>query len=890
VSSRSKLESLAEVSTQASQQIRVQPTQVKIEPGTSLGRYKLRSLIGEGGMGQVYRATDTTLGRDVAVKLLLPDIAPGSEQLQRFEQEARAAGALNHPNILAIYDVGTVDGLSYVVSELLEGETLRDRTRGGAIPIRKTIDYAHQIARGLAAAHAKGIVHRDLKPENIFITKDGHVKILDFGLAKLSNPLGDFGAESEAETVRVKTRAGTIMGTVGYMSPEQVKGAAVDYRSDIFSFGAVFYEMLTGKRAFRGESAIEIMSAILSQEPPEPTEAELAIAPAFERIVRHCLEKRPENRFQSTRDLAFDLESLASTVTTSGSTLTTRPGVKAPGARRNWVVPSAIALALIGVAAAYFLGKSGVRQGDPSSYHQLTFRRGTIYSARFAPDGNTIVFSATWNGNPLDIYEMRSGSADAKPLGLTDAQVLALSPTSEMAVLLNSKHLYHAVRRGTLARMPLGGGAAREMLENVHEVDWGPNGDLAVVRFEQERNILEYPVGKVLYQTDGYISNPRVSPKGDAVAFLNHPFDGDDRGSVMIVDAQGQTKKLTGDWAGEDGLAWSSAGNEIWFTASRSGEAQALYAVTLSGKERVVARAPISLHLQDISREGQVLLTGENQSTPIGCLVPDETKERDLSWSNQVRINDLSNDGKAFVFTHFGQSSGTNYHVYLRKTDGTAAIQLGDGFGGAFSPDGKWVSSILSSPPEIILLPTGAGQAKRLERFGIEQYGYSTSWLPDGKSILFNGKEPGHLLRTYLQSVDGGAPRPVTPEGYAGTLVSPDGQFLLARDLDEKEALAVYPLNGGEPRRVPGLEEDDRVIRWGPDGRSLYVYRPRERPLKLFKLNIATGQKEPGKEIVPADLAGIRGPVNVLITPDGRGYIYAFTRSLTDLYLVTGLN
>ncbi len=840
-------------------------------------------------MGQVYRATDSTLDRDVAIKILLPDTTPGSEQFQRFEQEARAAGALNHPNILAIYDIGSEEGLTYVVSELLEGETLRDRIRNNnSLPSKKILDYAQQIVRGLAAAHAKGIVHRDLKPENVFITTDGHVKILDFGLAKLINPLADINQDPEAETMRVKTRAGTIMGTVGYMSPEQVKGAPVDHRSDIFSFGVVFYEMLTGKRAFRGESPIEVMSAILSKEPPEPTETERAIAPAFERIVRHCLEKRPEDRFQSTKDLAFDLESLSGTFTTSGSTVTRRPVVK--GVSRKMVALAlATVLSLAAVAAVYFVGKNSVSR-EPPSYHQLTFRRGTIYSARFSPDGDTIVFSATWNGNPLDIYEMRSGSTDSKPLGLTDAQVLAVSPASEMAVLLNSQHLYHSVRRGTLARMPLGGGAAREMLENVHEVDWGPNGELAVVRFAQERNLLEYPVGKVLYQTDGYISNPRVSPKGDAVAFLDHPFDGDDRGSVMIVDAQGQTKKLTGDWAGEDGLAWSAAGNEIWFTASRSGEAQALYAVTLSGKERIVARAPISLRLQDISREGQVLLTGESQSTPIACLVPEETKERDLSWLNQVRINDLSNDGKSFVFTHFGQSSGTNYHVYLRKADGTSAIQLGDGFGGAFSPDGKWVSSILSSPPEIVLLPTGAGQAKRLERSGIEQYGYSTSWLPDGKSIVFNGKEPGHLLRTYWQSVDGGPPRPVTPEGYSGTLVSPDGQFLLARDLDEKEAIAVYPLNGGEPRRVPGLEENDRVIHWGADGRSLYVYRPRESPLKLFKLNIATGQKELGKEIVPADLAGIRGPVNVLITPDGRGYIYAFTRSLTDLYLVTGLN
>ena len=840
-------------------------------------------------MGQVYRATDTSLGRDVAVKLLHPDIAPNPEQVERFAQEAKAAGALNHPNVLAIYDVGTHEDLYYVVSELLEGETLRERTRSGPIPIRKATDYAQQIARGLAAAHAKGIVHRDLKPENIFITKDGHLKILDFGLAKLSSPLGDINADLEADTVRVKTRAGSIMGTVGYMSPEQVKGEQVDQRSDIFSFGAVFYEMLAGKKAFRGESPIEIMSAILTKEPPEPTESQRTFAPPFERIVRHCLEKRPEDRFQSTRDLVFDLESLSVTSTVSGSTIT----AGAATSPRRTISPklaAAIVLPLIALAGAFFLGKISAKRGDPPSYHQITFRRGTIYSARFAADGDTVLFSATWNGNPLDVYETRSGTTDSKPLGLTDAHILSVSANNEMAVLLKSQQVYHSIRRGTLARMALGGGAPRELMENVQEADWGPDGNLAVVRFDQDRNYLEYPIGKVLYQTGGYISSPRVSPKGDAVAFLDHPVDGDDRGTVMLIDASGQKKTLTGDWAGEDGLAWSRNGNEIWFTATKSGEAQALYAVTLEGKERIVARAPVSLRLHDISPEGLVLLTGDNQSTPISCLVPGETAERDLTWLNWVRINDLANDGKMFTFTHFGQSSGTNYQVFLRKTDGTSAIQIGDGFGGSLSPDGKWVSSVLSSPPQLLLLPTGAGQPKRLERFGIEQFGYATSWLPNGKTIVFSGKEPGHSLRTYLQNVDGGSPRAVTPDGFFGNLVSPDGQFLLARDSAEKKPYAIYSLSGGEPRSIPGLEDGDRVIRWGRDGRSLYVYRPRERPLKIFKLDVATGKKEPGKEIVPADLAGIHGPINVLMTPDGVGYIYAFTRYLSDLYVVSGLN
>jgi Tol biopolymer transport system component len=860
---------------------------MEIGPGTRVGRYEVRLLLGEGGMGQVYRATDATLGRDVAIKILPSGLGTAAERLYRFEQEAKSASALNHPNILAIYDVGTHDGSPYIVSELLEGETLRDRLRIGAIPLKKAIDYAQQIVKGLAAAHTKGIIHRDLKPENLFITKDGHVKILDFGLAKLTNPLSDFASEPEADTVRLKTHPGVVMGTAGYMSPEQVRGEPADHRSDIFSFGAVFYEMLTGKRAFRGESPIEIMSAILSQEPLEPTDEKPGIVPAFERVVHHCLEKRREDRFQSTRDLAFDIESLAGTATLSVPTIAAARAASRRRTRRMWVA-GAIVLFLGALAVAFFLGKSSGRPAPPL-YQQLTFRRGTIYSARFASDGHTILFSASWNGHPVDIYEMRSETPESKPLGLIDAQVLAVSSTSEIAVLLNSRHLFHEVRQGTLARMSIGGGAAREILENVQEADWGPDGSLAVIRFDETHNYLEYPIGKILYTTDGYVSNPRVSPKGDMVAFLDHPVHGDSRGSVMIVNANGEKKKLSDDWAGEEGLAWSPSGDEVWFTATKTGEAQALYATTLAGKQRVVARGPVSLTLHDISRDGRLLLTGDNQSTPISGLAPNETKERDLSWLNWVRVNDLSNDGKTFVFTDFGQSSGTNYTVYLRKTDGSPAIKLGEGFGFGLSPDGKWVAAVFYSPPQIVLLPTGAGQPKRLERFQIEQYDYGAYWLPDGKSIVFVGKEPGHLQRSYVQSVDGGPPRPVTPDGVVGTLISPDVQFLLARDRDSKKAPVLWPLGGGEPRSISGLDNQDRVIRWGIERGTVYVYRQRELPLKVFKLDVATGHKQLWKEITPADPSGILGSINVLLTPDGKGYVYGFTRYLSDLYLVEEL-
>ena len=421
-----------------------------LAPNAHLGRYEIRSKIGEGGMGEVYRARDPKLGREVAIKVLPAAFSADKERLSRFEQEAQAAGALNHPNILTVYDVDTHDGSPYVVSELLEGETLRERLGAHAsnvpLPQRKAIDYALQIAHGLSAAHEKGIVHRDLKPENLFITKDGRVKILDFGLAKLLRPRsGD--VDTEAATMHAHTDPGVVLGTVGYMSPEQVRGQRVDHRSDIFSFGTVFYEMLSGRRAFHGQSAVETMSAILKEDPPELTKDNAAISPALEQGVRHCLEKNPEERFQSARDLAFAINSLSGL--SSGASVTRAAGVTLPS--RRWrlqliVFPLVILAALAG---GLFLGKP-VWKISPPALHQITFRSGTIFTARFAPDGQTIVYGAAWEGKPSEVFSARTDSPELRPLGAADASLLSISANGEMALLLHPEALLVRIADGTL--------------------------------------------------------------------------------------------------------------------------------------------------------------------------------------------------------------------------------------------------------------------------------------------------------------------------------------------------------------------------------------------------------------------------------------------------------
>src|SRR5271156_2450113 len=360
--------------------------------GTKLGPYEIVAPIGAGGMGEVYRAKDTRLGRDVAIKVLPEGFARDADRLRRFEQEARAVAALNHPNILAIHDIGEYNGAPFLVSELLEGHSLREELNSGALPTRRAVEDASQIAQGLAAAHDKGIVHRDLKPENVFVTKDGRLKILDFGLAKLAKLQTAADEDATLGAAAQETSPGTVLGTVGYMSPEQVRGEAADARSDIFALGSILYEMLSVQRAFRRDTSAETMTAILKEDPPEISTLSKPIAPALERIVRRCLEKKPQQRFQSARDLAFSLEGLSGTTSATAAHAALASPEK-PG--RKWLMPLAAGLLLLIAvgAAGWFFGR-GTGSTAPPLYHQLTFERGLVFAARFAPDGRSIYYSA----------------------------------------------------------------------------------------------------------------------------------------------------------------------------------------------------------------------------------------------------------------------------------------------------------------------------------------------------------------------------------------------------------------------------------------------------------------------------------------------------------------
>ncbi len=849
--------------------------------GTKLGPYEILAPLGAGGMGEVYRARDARLNREVAIKVLPAAFARDPERLRRFQQEAQAVAALNHPNILAVHDFGEHEGSPYLVTELLEGETLRERLRSGALPVRKATAYSEQVARGLAAAHEKGIVHRDLKPENIFVTRDGRVKILDFGLAKLTHP--EDAVLSDAATLASQTEPGVVMGTVGYMSPEQVKGQSADHRSDLFSFGAILYEMLSGKRAFQGDTAVETMSAILKQDPPELTEANRSVPPALERVVLHCMEKNPEERFQSARDVAFNLANLSES---SGSSAAVR-ATKVP---RRWsgVFPVLAGLLLLLLIADHWLWPR--HQPAVPVFHRLTYELGTVNSARLSPDGHTVVYSAAWEGQPAQIYSTRAEFPQPQAIGVRGSKVAAISTNNEIAFLVRKTGVDEpgSDLAGTLARVPLSGGSPREVLDQVRDAAWGPDGNLAVVHIVNGRDRLEYPIGKVLYDTAGWISDPRFSRQGDKIAFFDHTADPDTRGTVAVVNMSGHKQILTREWEDVRGLAWSPRDQEIWFAASDNGAEDYLRAVTLSGQLRLVLSVPTTLMLQDIAADGRVLLLSADARFRVAGRAAGATREQDLSWYEYTLLNDLSSDGQKILVEEQSAIEGPNYSVGMRSLDGSAPIRLGEGYGGGFSPDGKWALSFIPGPPpKITILPTGAGEPRTVAIPGIERIiALRLGFFPDGKRIWFTGAEANRPLRTYMQEISGGAPRPVTPEGVFAVSVSPDGKFMVAPDPDGR--LALFPVEGGAVRAVTGLDPGQLFVQWGEDGRSLYV-RDDAMPTSVYKVELSTGKKTLVLRLIPPDPSGVANLNTVLLSRDGKGYAYDYSRILSELMVVEGL-
>jgi dipeptidyl aminopeptidase/acylaminoacyl peptidase len=800
---------------------------------------------------------------------------------------------LNHTNIMAIYDVGRWHGQPYVVTELLEGRTLRQLLAAGRLSPRSAIGYAIDIARGLAAAHRKEIVHRDLKPENVFVTHDGNVKILDFGLAKLAQPADDV---SRAD-VRL-TQSGTLLGTLAYMAPEQIRCEPTDPSTDIFALGVLLYEMATGTRPFDRGTVAETMAAILHEDPPPVTALRPDAPPVLDVIVRRCLEKQGADRFRSAHDLGLVLEAIH-----VGSSASHRIGLRPPSSSRNLWLATAAALA-IGVLAALPSAIDRMREqravagaeavDSAAVFRRLTFRRGWISSARFAPDANTVVYSATWDGGPPEVYLLRTDAPEARSLGLRDADLLGVSAAGELAVMRHpalSLNIYH--RLGTLARASLGGGAPRDLVDAVRYADWAPDGKaLAVVRDADGRRRLEYPIGTVLYEVPATESNtivvPRVSPDGERIAFFEGFGARVARWSVNVVDRQGHKTRLGPDWYDWWRVAWSPSGDQVWFAASKSGSASALYAATLGGDVRRLLHVPGTLELHDVARDGRVLLSATRYRTQTRAVITGATAERDLTWLDGSAGVALSADGRTLVLDEHGEGAGETNATYLRATDGGPAVRLGAGRPLTISPDGRWVlAAATGTPARLLLLPTGAGETQQL-RTGSLEFVRAAAWFADGKHILLSAAEAGRGLRLYKQPVDG-EPEPMTPEGFDlnGSAIGPDGARIAA--LGPHEQPMIWTLGSAAAVPIAGLTGGDIPVGWTSDGMALYVARRGEMPANLYKVEIASGRKTVWKTLTPPDAAGVGTISSVLVTPDGATTVYSYEQTLSELYLVTGV-
>jgi eukaryotic-like serine/threonine-protein kinase len=849
--------------------------------GTVLGPYEILGPIGAGGMGEVFRVRDTRLGRDVALKILPTTFAADQDRLRRFEQEARSAAALNHPNILAVHDIGTADGAPYVVSELLEGRTLRQVLEGGALTPRKAIEYGAQIAAGLAAAHDKGIVHRDIKPENVFVTKDGRVKILDFGLAKLVEPVVADGARA----TMAQTDPGMVVGTVGYMSPEQLRAEPVDARSDVFSLGAVLYEMFAGERAFKGKTAVDTMSAILKEDPADFPPAVHASAPAIERIVRRCLEKNADERFQSVRDVTFALEALSSASGVKPVIELDAPAPRAAGVTVTRAVALAAAASLVVGAIAWFAaGQFGGKTAGTPKITQLTFRSGTVRGARFAPDGQNVLYAAAWDGQPVRLFSTRPGSPDSTTLNMPDADLMAVSrTTNEMLATLGAAPAFTFYTRGTLARASVAGGAPRAMLDKVIAADFTPDGQMiaAIVGLSGAFS-LQFPVGTERWKTNYPISHVRVAPDGEQLAFLSHPLGGDE-GDVKVLGKSGEPRTISTGWLTLGGLAWASGGKELWFTGERRGGVRALWAVTLDGRERELYRSTESLTLEDVAPDGRALLSAGSVRSRVVYGSINDTTDRDLAWFDFGVRPSVSGDGKLVAFTEAGEGAGGTYGVFVRPASGEAAVRVVDGGGGIISPDGTQVFA--SEIPDLhvgILAPTGAGAPKRIALKALDQI-VGWVWFPDGRHVLIIGNEPGHPVRTWRLDTVTGKLDPITAEGTRARAISPNGRLLAVGAGTDRYLL---DLQTGAKIVVKGVEQADAPIGFTADSSALYLFQSDSQGGRIFRLDIASGTRTLARTLHPSDPAGLVGLGTPTLSLDGEHFAYSVTSSKSELFLL----
>jgi len=855
---------------------------VRLAPGTRLGPYEVLATLGSGGMSEVYRARDSRLQREVAIKVVGEALAGDTAFLNRLEQEARLAGGLNHPNIVAVHDIGVHEGAPYVVTELLQGETLRERLLRGPVSLLQALDWAGQIAHALAAAHAHGIIHRDLKPENVFVTRSGQVKLLDFGIAKATPRVTEARGllDPTMSPAGSATRTGAVLGTPGYMSPEQVRGEQVDARSDIFALGTILYELLSGQRTFRTGSIVESGYSILHDEPaPLPPSVPAGVA----QVVQRCLAKDPEQRFQSARDVGFSLEALRGT----GSTTPAQP-LEALGrghARAirlaRWLAP-ALLLALV----AYVAGRAARTPASQPRVHQLTFHRGAIFTARFAPDGKTVHFSAAWNDTLPELFTTSTESRVFRSLDVGKAELLSVSGGGDLAVLLNPTYPLAFGLKGTLAVVPQLGGTPRELATDVFYADWAPDGKtLAVVRGGTEGTALEFPLGSVVFKSTGFVTDPRVAPSGDRVAFLDHPRPGDSAARVMVVGTDGRAEEWSSLFDDGFGVAWTRNAEEVLAGLARPGELASVWALRKGRAPRLVYRGTGNLQIDDVDRDGRMLVSERDWGQEL-VVAPPDGPARAIEWLDWASVSGISDDGKKILSFESGVGASPNLLVVLRNLDQRAPTQLGIGRSLALTPDGSQalVSLREEKSDQFRVLPTGPGEPRDFVVPGMERV-YSASFFHDGKRVALYGRRGEDVSRVFVLDMHGGDLRSISPPLAPGYIlaVSPDQRWVAVSDPDGTPSL--IPVEGGTPDRVTELGPRYGVVGWLKD-QTLLAFERNVVPAPVVNFDPRTRQVTPYRTLAPVDLAGVPRLTKVLATPDGKTFAFHFRRRTDVLYLL----
>ena len=833
-------------------------------------RYRLERELGQGGMATVYLAEDLKHHRPVAIKVLRPELAAvlGAD---RFVQEITTTAALQHPHILPLFDSGSADGFLYYVMPYIEGETLRTKLdREKQLGVDEAVKITTEVADALDYAHRHGVIHRDIKPENILL-HDGRPMVADFGIAL---------AVSAAAGGRM-TETGMSLGTPHYMSPEQATAEKeITGRSDVYSLASVLYEMLTGQPPHLGGSAQQIIMKIIAEPVAAVTTLRKSVPPNVAAAVSKALEKLPADRFSSAREFADALADphFAERAPEAGA----RPAGAGPWKRRFYIATGACCVLAL-VALVLLLGRGSPPLGTEMSVVQHTFAREFVLQARWAPDGKTIVYSAIRSGLTPRLYVVRPDYPAPQPLGPDSVQLLAVSSTGELALLTHAQFRGHRICFGTLARMPLGGGAPRDVLDGVVEADWSPDGSqLAVTRLDTADATmrLEYPVGTVLYRASpgGYVSDVRISPGGDRVAFFDHATGGDDRGVVKIVDKAGRVSTLSDEFWGLEGLAWERGGRAVLFSGASSGGMYQVHRATIGGGERLALPSPGTLTLQDVAGDGTWLVTRDDQSKRIFVRAPGAKGIRDLSWLDQSGNVTLSGDGRTLTFDDESIEAGSLYATMIRKTDGSPAVRLGDGFPLAMSPDTRWVlAEVLTTPKRFWLYPTGAGQAVSV-KWTFESVG-GGAFYADGRHLFICGLAPGKPWACYRSDLDGSALAAVTPDSVSVALLRPDGGAVA---YSSHGTWWVRPLPDGQPRRVPGLPPGCAVLRWSPDGTALWCGQAGDRR-EFDQVNVATGRTSPLVTLeLPADVAADQlGAASLADDP----HVYAYTTAATTSFI-----